>query len=93
MKEFNYGDYIGNTLFVRPEELPKLGDHRPIGHDGDICVSIDMVDAPDEYFGYLFYNVYYANPNEIFECGLNRYYFSYAVKRDELVKYLTKEVR
>ena len=88
----NYNEYFSNNaLFVQPKDLPKLGDPRPIGHEGDICVAIELQDTPPQYGAeYLFYKVRYATPGDCFDGMCGTYYFSYAVKRDELVEYLKK---
>jgi hypothetical protein len=83
--------YYKNTQLIPATDLPKLGDHRPIGHEGNICVSVELQPTPCGLEEYLFYRAYYANPHDYFESDMNTYYFSYMVKRDELVKYLTKE--
>ncbi len=83
--------YYKNSQLIPAMDLPKLGDHRPIGHEGDICVSVELQPTPCGLEEYLFYHVYYATPDEYFEGNMNTYYFSYIVKRDALVKYLTKK--
>ena len=84
--------YYGNTQLIPAMNLPKLGDRSPSPwNDGtDICVSVELQPTPCGLEEYLFYHVYYATPDGYFEGGINRYYFSYMVKRNALIEYLRR---
>ena len=82
-------EYIGNAKIISPSELPKIGDKL---YNGDSCVSVEYMDIlPEDEFNYIFYRVEYVNPAEYFDSGINIYHYTYAISRNELVKFLKGE--
>lgn len=81
-------EFIGNTKIIAPSELPKIGDKGGIGHTDETCVSVELIETPEELEGFVCYKIYYANLDRYFDKEVNAYYFSMAIKRNDFIKFL-----
>ena len=50
-------EFIGNTKIITPSELPKIGDKGGIGHTDETCVSVELIETPEELEGFVWYRV------------------------------------